>query len=193
MMNMEWCQVAVDPQTRSNDPGCESACRLPETTPTITIYYYYTAVRVCSPCPGLYIVVVFTIKSNCPWWYLNIGPLTPQSDMLLLDHCDLHMVWSKIWWASRLQWVSDVMFLVSTCCCHCMLLDQWRQCITPSRIVWPNWCRKTAAWPRWYSTALSFCLTILLFRVLLQVRLVPRSELCFNSCPVSVSCACYHV
>jgi len=40
MMNMERRQVAADPQTRSNDPGCESACRLPEATPTITIYYY---------------------------------------------------------------------------------------------------------------------------------------------------------
>jgi len=43
MMNMEWCQVAADPQTRSNHPGCKSASRLPETTPTVAIYYYYSA------------------------------------------------------------------------------------------------------------------------------------------------------
>jgi len=84
-MNMEWCQAAADPQTRPNDPGCESACRLPEATPTIAIYYYYsprklililpshegwvdlgTAVRVCSPCPRLYIVVVFTKDLQLP-------------------------------------------------------------------------------------------------------------------------------
>ena len=40
VMNMARRQAAADPQTR---PGCESACRLPETTPTIAIYYYYSA------------------------------------------------------------------------------------------------------------------------------------------------------
>jgi len=43
MMSMERRQVAADPQTRPNNPGCESACRLLEATPTITIYYYYSA------------------------------------------------------------------------------------------------------------------------------------------------------
>jgi len=43
VMNMAQHQAAADPQTRPNDPGCESACRLPETTPTIAIYYYYSA------------------------------------------------------------------------------------------------------------------------------------------------------
>jgi len=42
-MNVEWHQAAADPQTKPNDLGCESACRLPESTPTITIYYYYSA------------------------------------------------------------------------------------------------------------------------------------------------------
>jgi len=42
MMNMAPRQAAADPQTRPNDPGCESACRLPETTPTVAIYYYYS-------------------------------------------------------------------------------------------------------------------------------------------------------
>ena len=27
-------------------------------------------------------------KHNCPRWYSNLGPLTPQSGMLPLDHCD---------------------------------------------------------------------------------------------------------
>jgi len=43
MMNMARRQAAADPQTRPNDPGCESACRQPEATPTIAIYYYYSA------------------------------------------------------------------------------------------------------------------------------------------------------
>ena len=42
-MNVERRQAAADPQTKPNDLGCESACRLPESTPTIAIYYYYTA------------------------------------------------------------------------------------------------------------------------------------------------------
>ena len=32
------------PETKPGDLGCESACyRLPESTPTIAIYYYYSA------------------------------------------------------------------------------------------------------------------------------------------------------
>ena len=34
------------PQTKPDDLGCESACtvyRLPESTPTVAIYYYYSA------------------------------------------------------------------------------------------------------------------------------------------------------
>jgi len=31
------CQVAVNPQTKPTNLGCESACRLP----TIVTYYYY--------------------------------------------------------------------------------------------------------------------------------------------------------
>ena len=42
-MNVERRQAAVDSQTKPNDLGCESACRLPESTPTIAIYYYYSA------------------------------------------------------------------------------------------------------------------------------------------------------
>jgi len=43
MMAMEWHQAATDPQPRPTDPGCESTCKLPEATPTIAIYYYYSA------------------------------------------------------------------------------------------------------------------------------------------------------
>jgi len=40
------CRMAPSsrrPQTKPNDLGFESACRLPESTPTITVYYYYSA------------------------------------------------------------------------------------------------------------------------------------------------------
>jgi len=43
LMNVERRQAAADPQTKPNDLGCESACRLPESTPTIAVYYYYSA------------------------------------------------------------------------------------------------------------------------------------------------------
>jgi len=43
LMNVEWRQVTADPQTKPNDLGCESTYRLPESTPTIAIYYYYSA------------------------------------------------------------------------------------------------------------------------------------------------------
>ena len=43
LMNAERRQAAADPQTKPNDLGCESACMLPESAPTIAIYYYYSA------------------------------------------------------------------------------------------------------------------------------------------------------
>ena len=36
-------QVAIDPQTKPPDLGCESACRQLSSTTTIAIYYYYSA------------------------------------------------------------------------------------------------------------------------------------------------------
>jgi len=39
-MNVERRQAAADPQTKPDDLGYESACSLPEFTPTIAIYYY---------------------------------------------------------------------------------------------------------------------------------------------------------
>jgi len=39
---VEWRQAAADPQTKPNDLGCESACRLLQSTPTIAIYYCYS-------------------------------------------------------------------------------------------------------------------------------------------------------
>ena len=41
--NVERRQAAADPQTKPDDLGFESACRLPESTPTMAIYYYYAA------------------------------------------------------------------------------------------------------------------------------------------------------
>jgi len=46
-----------------------------------------TVVRVCSLCPRLYIAVAVVIN-NCPRWDSNLGPLTPQSGILPLGHCD---------------------------------------------------------------------------------------------------------
>jgi len=43
LMNVERSQAAADPQTKPNDSGCESACRLPASTFTISIYSYYSA------------------------------------------------------------------------------------------------------------------------------------------------------
>jgi len=42
-LNVEWRQADADLQTKPNDLGCESDWRLPESTPTITIYSYYSA------------------------------------------------------------------------------------------------------------------------------------------------------
>jgi len=79
MMNIEWCRAAANPQPRPNNPGCDSARRLPEATQHLladthlTIPWrvkgwvdLVTAVRVCSPCPRLYTLVVFTKNMQLP-------------------------------------------------------------------------------------------------------------------------------
>ena len=43
LINVERRQAAADPQTKPDDLGCESAWKLPESTPTTAIYYYYSA------------------------------------------------------------------------------------------------------------------------------------------------------
>ena len=50
------------------------------------------AVRVCSMCLRLHIAVAVVIN-NCPRWDSNLGPLTPQSEMLPIDHCDTAVVY----------------------------------------------------------------------------------------------------
>ena len=37
LMNVEQCQAAADPQAKSPDLGCESACRLLSSTTTVAI------------------------------------------------------------------------------------------------------------------------------------------------------------
>jgi len=49
-----------------------------------------TAVRVHSPCPRLYIPVVDVINTR-PQCASILGPNTPQSSVLPLDHCDLQI------------------------------------------------------------------------------------------------------
>jgi len=41
-MNVEQRQAAADPQTNPLDLGCGFACRLPSSTTTVAIYYYYS-------------------------------------------------------------------------------------------------------------------------------------------------------
>jgi len=43
LVNVEQRQLAVDPQTKPRDLGCESTCRQLSSTTTIAIYYYYSA------------------------------------------------------------------------------------------------------------------------------------------------------
>jgi len=103
------------PSDQAKRPGLW--VRLPEATPTITIYYYYsapkadthftiprrvedwvdqgTAVRVCSPCRRLYIVVVFMINTQLPTvgfkpWsshtaarHITTRPLRPATELLI--------------------------------------------------------------------------------------------------------------
>jgi len=45
LVNAEWMPRAANPQTESTDLGCEPACRLLPSTPTVAICYDYTARR----------------------------------------------------------------------------------------------------------------------------------------------------
>ena len=46
LSSFDECRMAPSgrqPTTKPDNLDCESACRLPESTPTIAIYYYYSA------------------------------------------------------------------------------------------------------------------------------------------------------
>jgi len=118
-MNMAWHQAATDPQTRPNDPGFESACRLPEATATIAIYYYYSALKLITHfttlprvegwgdlgtairCAGCISYSGFYDKHTTAHDFEHWSSHTPQSGMLLLAHCDLWKTmlgWAKMHW-----------------------------------------------------------------------------------------------
>jgi len=95
-------QMAANPQSKPTDLACESAGELLPSTSTVASYYYYStqikvihftvartmesqvdliiAVRVCSPCPRLYIAVA--VRSEIRTWVLTHHTLS-------LDHCKL--------------------------------------------------------------------------------------------------------
>ena len=102
MQTERW--VTANPQTKTTNLGCESTDKwlLPSTSIVAICYYYWAwklmlilpshgGVRLnrprhcrkgAQPCPRLYIPVAVVIN-NWP------RPLTPQSIMPLLNHCDL--------------------------------------------------------------------------------------------------------
>jgi len=115
-------EVDANSQTKPTDLECRS---LPEKAATVRIHHRHllglllspradthftaprrvegwvdlgTAVTVCSRALGLYRSGCRE-KHNCPLWDSNLGPLTPQSGMLLLDHWDLR---------NNVDWHTDV-------------------------------------------------------------------------------------
>jgi len=104
--------MATNQQTKPTDFGCESICRLLPSTSTIAIYYYYLARKltlILSFHGGWKAELTKALqqgyaahtqgrsvyhsgcrdKRNCPQSDSNLGPLTPQSTVLPVDHCDL--------------------------------------------------------------------------------------------------------
>ena len=85
-------QMAANPQTKPNNFVCESASRLLSSTSTIASLLLLspkadtqrvegwvdlgTAVKLCSPCPRLYVAAAVVIKHNRPRWDSNVGPHT---------------------------------------------------------------------------------------------------------------------
>ena len=53
------CQVVANCQTKPSDVGCESACRLLLSMPTVTIYYYYSVRR---------LILILTIPQRVEGW-----------------------------------------------------------------------------------------------------------------------------
>jgi len=82
-MNVERRQAAADPQTKPRDLGCESACRLPESTPTIAVYYYYSARKLILIIPsrgGL------TAESTCVAGYIAIYTESHKNGPFSFEH-----------------------------------------------------------------------------------------------------------
>jgi len=60
------------PKTKPDDLGCESAGKLPESTPTVAIYYYYSARRVVGwvdLVSWLHTEMVYPHTDGHPSWY----------------------------------------------------------------------------------------------------------------------------
>ena len=94
-MNVERRQAAADPQTKPDDLGCESACiKLPESTHTIAIYYYYSArklILIYRPTEGR--------RLSRPNWlvtYWDGLPAHRRSPILVLTGSDVAQLrWSR--------------------------------------------------------------------------------------------------
>jgi len=79
-------QAAADPQTKPNNLGCKSACRLPDSTPTIAIYYNYSARKLILilPSRGGQKAESTWVSGYIPRWFTR-----PQT----VTHLDTNPVW----------------------------------------------------------------------------------------------------
>jgi len=63
--------AAANPQTKPTNLGCESACRLLPSTPTIAVYSYYSARKplLILPCHGGQKAESTEVASYIPRWF----------------------------------------------------------------------------------------------------------------------------
>ena len=94
-------RVVANPQIKPTDLGCESADKwVPPSISTIAICYYYPARKLVLILPshgGWKAESTYALQEGCPRLYIAVAvvisnwprPVTPQSIMPSLNHCDL--------------------------------------------------------------------------------------------------------
>ena len=87
-----------------------------------------TAVRVCSPCPRLYITVAIMIN-NCSWWDSNLDSLTVQSGISSVDQSNQ--------WLNRP--VGQHVRHIALWCGLAVIVWCCRPCLCHIKTVWVSW------------------------------------------------------
>ena len=101
LMNVEQRQVAVDPQTKPRDLGCEFACRQLLSTTTISIYYYYSARKL--------ILIYRPMEGRRLSWprHCRKGARSPCcKSQKVVNGCNTNWLWIKVELEWHCSWIT---------------------------------------------------------------------------------------
>jgi len=104
------CQVAANPQNKPTNLGCESVCNLPPSTPTVAVYYYYSAQRLTlmyHPTEGR--------RLSQPRWLATYWDDLPAHRWSVVTHPSANWAWYRLACESTFPWISQSMISSFLC------------------------------------------------------------------------------